>query len=85
MTKKLKFSEDSKTKYAEWEHLEMLLKLDVGEDEIRLVNKLTETHVMKDKLPKMKVEYAAQLFSQRVSSAIRFLASNFRGIYYIIY
>ncbi|GBP13819.1 hypothetical protein EVAR_91041_1 [Eumeta japonica] len=46
----------------------MLLEVDVGEHEIRLVNKLTEQHVNKDKIPKMKVSVAAQVFSQRVSA-----------------
>ncbi|GBP61815.1 Vacuolar protein-sorting-associated protein 36 [Eumeta japonica] len=50
----------------------MLLEVDVGEHEIRLVNKLTEQHVNKDKIPKMKVSVAAQVFSQRVSAAMRF-------------
>ncbi|GBP56324.1 Glutathione S-transferase [Eumeta japonica] len=54
----------------------MLLEVDVGEHEIRLVNKLTEQHVNKDKIPKMKVSVAAQVFSQRVSAAMRFLAMN---------
>ncbi|KAJ2942923.1 hypothetical protein O0L34_g15113 [Tuta absoluta] len=48
-----------------------------GDDEIRFVNKLTEFHVIKDKIPKMKVKHAAQVFSQRVSSALRFAASKF--------
>ncbi|KAF9794873.1 hypothetical protein SFRURICE_005108 [Spodoptera frugiperda] len=50
----------------------MLLAVDDGDDEIRLVNKLTEMHVDKNKIPKMKVKFAAQVFSQRVSSALRF-------------
>lgn len=53
----------------------MLLAVDDGDDEIRLVNKLTEMHVDKNKIPKMKVKFAAQVFSQRVSSALRFLSS----------
>lgn len=55
----------------------MLLELDEGDDEIRLVNKLTEKHVIKNKIPKMKVKYAAQVFSQRVSSALRFSSSKY--------
>ncbi|KAH9633045.1 hypothetical protein HF086_000405 [Spodoptera exigua] len=62
-------------KWAKWEHLKMLLDVDIGDDEIRLVNKLTEMHVVKEKIPKMKVKYAAQVFSQRVSSALRFLST----------
>lgn len=54
----------------------MLYNADVGKDEIRLVNKLTDYHVIENKIQKMKVKYAAQVFSQRVSSAIGFLASE---------
>ncbi|GBP50047.1 Zinc finger protein 79 [Eumeta japonica] len=42
----------------------MLLEVDVGEHEIRLVNKLTEQHVNKDKIPKMKVSVAAQVLAK---------------------
>lgn len=63
-------------KVAKWAHIVMLYNADVGEDEIRLVNKLTDYHVIENKIPKMKVKYAAQVFSQRVSSAIGFLASE---------
>ncbi|GBP92901.1 hypothetical protein EVAR_80624_1 [Eumeta japonica] len=44
----------------------MLLEVDVGEHEIRLVNKLTEQHVNKDKIPKMKVSVAAQVLAKGV-------------------
>lgn len=55
----------------------MLMDVDTGEDEVRLVNKLTECHVDVKKIHKMKVKYAAQVFSQRVSSAMRYLASEY--------
>lgn len=54
----------------------MLLDIDEGDDEVRIVNKLTENHVLKEKIPKMKVKFAAQVFSQRVSAVMRFLASK---------
>ncbi|XP_045450588.1 uncharacterized protein LOC123659416 [Melitaea cinxia] len=63
-------------KVAKWAHIVMLYNVDVGKDEIRLVNKLTDYHVIEKKIPKMKVKYAAQVFSQRVSSAIGFLARH---------
>ncbi|KAH9645583.1 hypothetical protein HF086_005232 [Spodoptera exigua] len=55
-------------------HLKLLLDLDDGEDELRMCNKLTEAHVLPEKIPKMKVKHAAQVFSQRVSGALRFCA-----------
>ncbi|KAM3964326.1 uncharacterized protein ACR2FA_001294 [Aphomia sociella] len=76
LTKNAIFIQNGKEKVAKWEHLKMLLAIDVGEDEIRLVNKLTESHVIKDKIKKMKVKLAAQVFSQRVSSALGFLARH---------
>ncbi|KAF9405134.1 hypothetical protein HW555_014002 [Spodoptera exigua] len=39
-----------------------------------MCNKLTEAHVLPEKIPKMKVKHAAQVFSQRVSGALRFCA-----------
>ena len=37
------------TNWAKWEHLKILLDLDDGDDEIRLVKKLTEMHVIREK------------------------------------
>ncbi|KAF9404446.1 hypothetical protein HW555_014330, partial [Spodoptera exigua] len=76
ISKNATFIHNGITKWAKWEHLKMLLDVDIGDDEIRLVNKLTEMHVVKEKIPKMKVKYAAQVFSQRVSSALRFLSKH---------
>ncbi|XP_047034960.1 uncharacterized protein LOC124640998 isoform X2 [Helicoverpa zea] len=76
LEKNAQFTQNGETKKAKWEHIEMLLELDEGDDEIRLVNKLTEKHVIKNKIPKMKVKYAAQVFSQRVSSALRFSSKH---------
>lgn len=77
MIKNLIYKQNSKEKVAKWEHLKMLMDVDTGEDEVRLVNKLTECHVDVKKIHKMKVKYAAQVFSQRVSSAMRYLASEY--------
>ena len=55
----------------------MLLIEDKGEDEVTIINKLTEYHTDPNKIPKMKVKYAAQVFSERVSAVMKFLASKF--------
>ncbi|XP_045535436.1 uncharacterized protein LOC106716651 [Papilio machaon] len=75
LRKNARFS-DIQEKVAKWDHIKMLFEKDVGEHEIRFVNKLTEYHVFENKIPKMKVKYAAQVFSQRVSSALGFLARH---------
>ncbi|CAB3259517.1 unnamed protein product [Arctia plantaginis] len=76
LTKNLRFIQNGVVKFAKWEHLQMLLDADPGEDDIRLVNKLTESHVVPEKIPKMKVKHAAQVFSQRVSATMRYLANH---------
>ncbi|KPJ09927.1 Transposable element P transposase [Papilio machaon] len=76
LEKNVRFIQGGKVKIAKWEHLKMLLDVDVGEDDIRMLNKLTEHHVIKEKIPKMKVKNAAQVFSQRVSATLRFLAKH---------
>ncbi|KAF9409279.1 hypothetical protein HW555_011314 [Spodoptera exigua] len=70
LKKDLRFTQDDKQKTAKWEHLKLLLDLDDGEDELRMCNKLTEAHVLPEKIPKMKVKHAAQVFSQRVSQVL---------------
>lgn len=76
LKKDAKYIEENLTKIASWEHIKMLYNEDVGEQELKLVNKLTEFHVMETKIPKMKVKHAAQVFSQRVASALNFLSSK---------
>lgn len=77
LTKDLRYIQNGEVKYAKWQHLQMLLDADPGADDMRLINKLTESHVMKEKIPKMKVKNAAQVFSQRVSATMRYLSSKY--------
>lgn len=59
-------------KTAKWDHLQLLLAIDDDEDLLRMCNNLTEAHVLPEKITKMKVKHAAQVFSQGVSGALRF-------------
>lgn len=77
LTKELRFTQEDEVKTAKWIHLKLLLDIDAGEDDLRMCNKLTEAHVLIEKIPKMKVKHAAQVFSQRVSGALRFCASKY--------
>ncbi|KPJ07793.1 Transposable element P transposase [Papilio machaon] len=76
LVKNIRFLHNGEVKIAKWEHLIMFMEKDVGDDELRLINKLTESHLIKDKIPRMKVKYAAQVFSQRLSAAIKFCTRN---------
>lgn len=67
-----------KIQLASWRDVVALYELDVGTEDFKMCNKLTDHHIYKDKIKKMKVKNAAQVFSQRVSSVMRFLAK--RGI-----
>ncbi|GBP91730.1 hypothetical protein EVAR_92007_1 [Eumeta japonica] len=64
--------EGGKQKLAKWSHLKILLDLDTGEHKLRMVNKLTESHVISEKIPKVKLKHAAKVFSQKVQGALRF-------------
>ncbi|CAH0546446.1 unnamed protein product, partial [Brassicogethes aeneus] len=59
------------TQTASWEHVQSLYELDVGDFDTRMLNKLTDAHIYKEKMKKMKVKHAAQVFSHRVSSTMR--------------
>lgn len=91
LTKKLRYIENGIVKVAKWEHIILFMEKDVEDKELRLVNKLTEAHIIKEKIPKMKVKYAAQVFSQRLSAAMKFCTSKwiihknrYSFIYYIV-
>ncbi len=56
---------------AKWAHLEMLYQMDNSCSETKLLPKLTDFHIIRERIPKMKVKYAAQVFSQRVSATMQ--------------
>ncbi|CAI6343187.1 unnamed protein product [Macrosiphum euphorbiae] len=76
LTKNLSYTIDNKTKYAKWSHLEDLYKMDSAVPDCKMLPRLTDQHIVRDKIAKMKVKYVTQVFSQRVSSTMNFLASR---------
>lgn len=76
VTKNLTFKKDGVTKTAKWSHLLQLLKENPGYKGIRLIPKLTEYHLNPEKLNKMKVKFASQVFSRTVASNMGYLAGN---------
>lgn len=70
----VKFTWKKNEQVADWKDVQTLYELDVGDYDTRMLNKLTDAHVYKEKMKKMKVKLAAQVFSQRVSSVMRGLA-----------
>lgn len=72
--KDLHFLKDGESKTAKWSHLEMLLKENPGYKGVRMIPKLTESHVNPEKMNKMKVKYASQIFSRTIASNMGYLA-----------
>lgn len=54
-----------------------LHKENPGYKGIRLIPKLTDSHCDPSKIPKMKVKFATQLFSQTVASNMGYLAGEY--------
>ena len=63
-----KFVWNGKYYTASWDDLVNLYELDAGDCETRALHKLTDAHVIKEKIKKMKVKNAVQVFSHSVSS-----------------
>ncbi|CAH2989328.1 unnamed protein product [Chilo suppressalis] len=76
LNKNLHFVKDDVQKTAKWSHLQLLNKENPGYKGIRLIPKLTENHVNPEKINKMKVKYASQIFSRTVASNMGYLADK---------
>lgn len=71
ITKNIYFDHQGKRKIAKWDHIVQFYNFDQIADDLRLCPKLTEQHIIPAKIKKMKVAYAAQVMSQRVSAIMR--------------
>lgn len=76
LTKNLKFKKDGIIREASWSHIRQFYELDIKQSTVgdRLTPKLTDSHIYPEKMKKMKVSFAAQIFSQRVGSIMKMLA-----------
>ncbi|KAJ8914061.1 hypothetical protein NQ315_017582, partial [Exocentrus adspersus] len=63
LTKDLHFEIDNKNCVAKWHHLEQFYLLDIGDPE-KICPKLTDGHILRGKINKMKVKCCTQVFSQ---------------------
>jgi len=68
---------------AKWKHLEELYHTDSALPESKMLIRLSDYHVIPHKIPKMKVRYATQVFSQQVSAVMYFLVYK-SLIYFVI-
>ena len=65
----LKYSVRWNDKQALWKHIETFFNID-SQQKFRLTRKLTTTHIHPHRLSRMKVKYAAQIFSSSVAAGI---------------
>lgn len=78
--KNLSFSIDNVQKEAQWKYLIEVFKLKSIIDDVKMVPRLTEQHVIPGRIKKMNVNMAAQIFSQRVAALMTFVACKFFNI-----
>lgn len=77
VTKDLIFCIDGVEKQAKWSHILELYNEDCKIPDCKMLPRLSDNHVIPEKISKMKVKCAAQVFSQRVSSTMNFLSCKF--------
>lgn len=75
LEKNLRYTSENKEKTAKWDHIKLLHKENPAYKGIRLVPKLSDSHVDPTKT-KMKVKFASQVFSRTVSSTMGYLAGK---------
>ena len=73
LTKDLHIKINGETKIAKWDHIVQFYLLDL-EDDLRICHKLTDQHVLKTKINKMKVKNCTQVFSFKVGSLMSRIA-----------
>lgn len=71
LTKDLHFRFNEKDCIAKWSHIEQFYLLDVEEQDIRMCPKLTDQHIIKGKINKMKVSCCTQVFSYQVGALMK--------------
>ncbi|XP_050515515.1 uncharacterized protein LOC126890548 [Diabrotica virgifera virgifera] len=67
LNKDLHFELHGKKGIAKWDHIEQFYQLDASEP-LRICPKLTDEHVLRNKIKKMKVKNCMQVFSHQVGS-----------------
>jgi len=76
LTKDLNFTINGVKRTPKWYHLIQLYKVDGEISDSKMLPRLTDCHILPHKITKMKVKCATQVFSQRVSAVLNFLASE---------
>ncbi|KAK9736292.1 hypothetical protein QE152_g12613 [Popillia japonica] len=67
-------NQDGKTKLAKWAHLVKLYEL--NNTYLRALPQLTDSHIIPNKIKKMKVKCASQVFSERVAGIMKLISNT---------
>jgi len=78
LTKDVTFIKDGKKCSASWRYIAYLYEIDKKNEllEFRALPKLTDIHIYVDKIKKLKVSTAAQIFSQRVAATMKLMCNH---------
>lgn len=70
------FSMDGVERTASWQHIVDLYQADSSIPDTKMLPRQSDKHVIPEKISRMKVKCATQVFSHRVSAVMNFLASK---------
>lgn len=76
ITKDLVYKSNNTVKTVKWEYFQKVYAADKSYGELRLLDKLTEEHINPDKINKMRVKSATQIFSHSVAVATEHLSAR---------
>ncbi|CAH1372414.1 unnamed protein product [Tenebrio molitor] len=76
LTKNLKFVLDGQERVAKWSHIEDAYFIDRSSGNLRAMPKLTDLHVVPNKIKKMSVAKASQVFSTSVASIMSLMSRS---------
>ncbi|RVE41218.1 hypothetical protein evm_014131, partial [Chilo suppressalis] len=76
ITKDLTYTSNDAKKRIKWEYYQMVYAADKSLGELRLLHKITEEHIVPEKINKMRVKLATQLFSHSVAVVTEHLTTR---------
>lgn len=76
LQKNLVWQQEHTVQVAKWDDIVKAFLIDASSDDVRCIPKITEFHVIKGKIKKMKVSCATQVFSHSMAAAISIMARN---------
>ncbi|XP_045477877.1 uncharacterized protein LOC123683023 [Harmonia axyridis] len=76
LVKEAHFFFNREKKIAKWLHIEQFYHLNLTDQTLRINNKLTDAHVIPEKINKMKVKLCTQVFSHSVGSMMKLISKR---------